>query len=1320
MVGPEPQRSIGMHPHQSFEGPTGTDGDMMELDSPLKVRSGTLDGMDVDASEPPAFVTVGGIRKQPAPAGGMRSEAYGATERRNVAAENSACPTRIIHSKPLATAGAVSVSTTRTLPRPPTARRGMSVTSTGCNISSTETPGGIAGRTDASFNAPTDPSSVAGKQASTSRTDQRTNTAMVAAETAIPGIGSYKPTVIDTRRHANDLNREENEKVMKKATKTVVHAHGSGINEKSKAPDLHHKPESCKSSNEGRNAVGKDDRTSDEATYYGHAHPPYPGYSQYYRHHYHPHHAAMHYHHSSKGPGGKDVSSTSMSAAAQQQAAHQYQAQAYHQWYQAYGRQYHHSQASRNADSKKSQDKEKDGKDGDKNDKPKDGPATLAKSVSKADDETTKTEDMPSCKQSTSTSEDSTSDQVPSATSWESHAAAQAAAAQAAAAHAYAAQAHHSYWSRYYSHHAQSSTGQHGYWPSYHSNDIRWSGSNSSNNTNAATAGSGHLSDPATVDTYGNDSENFRKRHRDAPRHRAENLRLGKSDSRDGAVADARDDFNTLPGIDDDSASTGSIGGFSMGSLGRPPFILPESLSPQNSKRRKGTGRSQAIHRAQPDNIDSDNMRLIKSNSTLSEGNMTFTNLSINNSYSAELAAFYDPSPTNSIETKKHEGGKMDLGKTPKKDNKSAKKSEQEDASLVFRLNGDSKTPEEARNSPTMFELIGGAETPTTGLLMTQFMENTTTEDLNRHMRSHAFTPMPVAWPMANDESFKTASRNSQAASGGAMSDPHNTSGFSIASNPSWTMSTGDASQCSTEKRLLEISPRYFGLLDSTKSSKTNNPLGSPKSFWKETTSDRNRINDDTVESKPSEKQGALRSINSLLSPTMRNMEATNGDTLDADAIRSMSPLPLYFDGYGGDVPVIEITNSNVENIESAPAITAPSPAPVLDAVPSSTRPIPTTASSSSDANKPLLAAETKPQTPKSKPQSPKMTKSQTVYPRPIHPAHSSWSRPMSSYSGHPPPHWPMPPMPPGAIRHPAVFGKHGSSPAPPGPPPPHPAAVPPPPYPQGMYPPHHYNPHDRVRNLRGKGPPRHTMPPPHMLPPHHYGHFSPMRGAPPGVEREEPDFHDDNSQRRCVPLKPPIPPKFHGDMQKYAEVDLPEFSTLVNFPSNSSGSSKTVIPLGMKHCVMCGTVCHTSGSAVKKAKQQGKTPLGNSHCNASAMTSLAPSLAPSGQVSNVATIPMQNKGLCTNCDVGVWVVVSSGMEIKWCKGCKNFRTWAAFGDKGLATKCVRCRDRQREKYAQSKRDQDRRRAAVPCSLTAATRKLPLQPSSRQHGDKFQ
>jgi hypothetical protein len=53
---------------------------------------------------------------------------------------------------------------------------------------------------------------------------------------------------------------------------------------------------------------------------------------------------------------------------------------------------------------------------------------------------------------------------------------------------------------------------------------------------------------------------------------------------------------------------------------------------------------------------------------------------------------------------------------------------------------------------------------------------------------------------------------------------------------------------------------------------------------------------------------------------------------------------------------------------------------------------------------------------------------------------------------------------------------------------------------------------------------------------------------------------------------------------------------------------------------------------------------------------------------------------------------MSSGLEIKWCKGCKNFRPWASFGDKGLATKCVRCRERQREKYALQKEEKDKKK----------------------------
>ena len=103
-----------------------------------------------------------------------------------------------------------------------------------------------------------------------------------------------------------------------------------------------------------------------------------------------------------------------------------------------------------------------------------------------------------------------------------------------------------------------------------------------------------------------------------------------------------------------------------------------------------------------------------------------------------------------------------------------------------------------------------------------------------------------------------------------------------------------------------------------------------------------------------------------------------------------------------------------------------------------------------------------------------------------------------------------------------------------------------------------------------------------------------------------------------------------------------------------------------MRTCMMCGKACPCSRS--------------------SGMTD-------SNKNDGFAIIPTQNKGLCTLCDVNVWVVIGSGLQIKWCKGCKNFRPWAAFGDKGLATKCLRCRERQREKYALQKEEKEKAKA---------------------------
>lgn len=130
------------------------------------------------------------------------------------------------------------------------------------------------------------------------------------------------------------------------------------------------------------------------------------------------------------------------------------------------------------------------------------------------------------------------------------------------------------------------------------------------------------------------------------------------------------------------------------------------------------------------------------------------------------------------------------------------------------------------------------------------------------------------------------------------------------------------------------------------------------------------------------------------------------------------------------------------------------------------------------------------------------------------------------------------------------------------------------------------------------------------------------------------------------------------------AERRLPDFSLLVNFPENISRGrnlEKAAAVDGKKHCVMCGEVRLCSATCGRRVK-------------------------PDEDSESTHIIPRQNKGVCTVCDVAVWVVREhEGLEIKWCKGCKNFRPWAAFGEKGLATKCVRCRKRQKEKYATQK-----------------------------------
>jgi hypothetical protein len=190
-------------------------------------------------------------------------------------------------------------------------------------------------------------------------------------------------------------------------------------------------------------------------------------------------------------------------------------------------------------------------------------------------------------------------------------------------------------------------------------------------------------------------------------------------------------------------------------------------------------------------------------------------------------------------------------------------------------------------------------------------------------------------------------------------------------------------------------------------------------------------------------------------------------------------------------------------------------------------------------------------------------------------------------------------------------------------------------------------------------------------------------------------------SANRCVPLQEPIPSKCWGTPEHAETIVIPDFHRLVNYPDyliknypdylRKARSKKTkqvdtqVDKNGKRHCVMCGIARLCSASSGKPTPStRVRTPK-----FANAIDDEDDDESSQGGTTHI--IPRQNKGLCTACDVTVWVITDSGIEIKWCKGCKNFRPWAAFGDKGMATKCVRCRERQREKYASQK---DRLRAS--------------------------
>ncbi len=164
------------------------------------------------------------------------------------------------------------------------------------------------------------------------------------------------------------------------------------------------------------------------------------------------------------------------------------------------------------------------------------------------------------------------------------------------------------------------------------------------------------------------------------------------------------------------------------------------------------------------------------------------------------------------------------------------------------------------------------------------------------------------------------------------------------------------------------------------------------------------------------------------------------------------------------------------------------------------------------------------------------------------------------------------------------------------------------------------------------------------------------------------------------------------GDLDAEEEDAIPDFQSLVNFPyhvtrrsGRGGGGADGGSPSNatFRRCVMCGEArkaSHGAGSkkSLKKEEKNDTTTTPNKDSKAIS----SPSASSPGQPCSRHIIPKQNKGLCTACDVAVWVVAKSAIKIKWCKGCKNFKLWKQFGEKTMATKCAKCREKQREKYA--------------------------------------
>ena len=156
--------------------------------------------------------------------------------------------------------------------------------------------------------------------------------------------------------------------------------------------------------------------------------------------------------------------------------------------------------------------------------------------------------------------------------------------------------------------------------------------------------------------------------------------------------------------------------------------------------------------------------------------------------------------------------------------------------------------------------------------------------------------------------------------------------------------------------------------------------------------------------------------------------------------------------------------------------------------------------------------------------------------------------------------------------------------------------------------------------------------------------------------------------------------------------------------------SEKGGLNLASRNCVMCGKECLMASNDNKRKHAAKEVNINDDNATIqSALTANCAAIAGDekgaatlmGLTKNGPLIPTQNKGMCSLCDRAIWsyhkpattspVTPPMVFPIKWCKGCKNFRMWELFGQKGNATKCERCRSRQKTQYTVLKKGKGRK-----------------------------